>query len=69
MQKSELLLTVGEIARLTNQSIHRIEYLIRSRNIQPLQRAGNLRVFSGADLAALKTEIEMIDSRKGEHHE
>jgi hypothetical protein len=26
-------------------------------------------VFSGADLAALKTEIEMIDSRKGEHHE
>jgi DNA-binding transcriptional MerR regulator len=68
-EKLSSALTVGEIARLTNEPIHRIEYLIRSRNIQPVQRAGNLRVFSADDLAILKKEIKQINLRKGERHE
>ncbi len=39
-------LTVGVIAEKLNLPLHRVEYLVKSRNIQPVERAGNLRVFS-----------------------
>ena len=58
-------LTVGEIARRLDRPIHRIEYLIRSRNIQPIQRAGNLRVFSEKDLELIAGEIRRMEGRGG----
>ena len=51
-------LTVGEISRQLGSPIHRIEYLIRSRKIQPIERAGNLRVFSDKVLQILRNELE-----------
>jgi hypothetical protein len=38
---TETLLTIGEIARRLGQALHRIEYVIRSRNIQPTSWAGH----------------------------
>lgn len=64
-EKVSNALTLGEIARLTNQPIHRIGYIVQSRNIKPSQRAGNLRLFSSDDLAMIKSELARIAERKG----
>lgn len=66
MAKSKRLLTVGEIARLVDEPLHRIEYIIRARNIQPIHRAGNARVFSSTDLDRIRAEL---NRRKGVDHE
>ena len=42
--------TVGEIARRIGCPKHRVEYLIRARNVTPKGRAGNARVFREADI-------------------
>ena len=57
--------TVGEIARRLDEPVHRIEYLIRSRNIQPSGRAGNVRVFTDADVQRIAAELRRIDAEKG----
>ena len=57
--------TVGEISRRTGEPVHRIEYVIRSRDIRPAGRAGNLRVFSEADVEHIASELRRIDSGKG----
>lgn len=44
--QSSRLLTVGEIAERHSQPVHRVEYVIRARNIVPIAWAGNARVFS-----------------------
>jgi hypothetical protein len=56
------LLTVGEIARRLDQSIHRIEYVIRSRGITPSGWAGNARVFAEADMAHIAGELRRIEA-------
>ncbi|NLS92036.1 MAG: MerR family transcriptional regulator [Planctomycetaceae bacterium] len=57
--------TVGEISRRTGQPVHRIEYVIRSRDIRPAGRAGNLRVFTEADVNRIASELERIDADRG----
>lgn len=56
--------TVGEIARRLGESLHRIEYVIRSRNIQPASRAGHVRIFAEADVAHIADELRLIDARQ-----
>ncbi len=56
--------TVGEIARLLGQPLHRIEYCIRSRAIEPLATAGNARVFTDADVSYIASELRRIDSER-----
>jgi DNA-binding transcriptional MerR regulator len=56
--------TVGEIARRLGESLHRIEYVIRSRNIQPASRAGHVRIFAEADVAHIADELRQIDARQ-----
>ncbi len=60
--------TVGEIARRIGQPVHRVEYVIRSRNIQPTGIAGNARVFSDADVERIAGELHRIDAQKGGPH-
>ena len=60
--------TVGEIARRLSQPLHRIEYIIRSRNIQPTGIAGNSRVFTDADVERIAGELRRIDTKKGGLH-
>ena len=56
--------TVGEIARRLGEPVHRIEYIIRARDIQPSSRAGNSRVFTESDVAYIAAEIGRIDADK-----
>jgi hypothetical protein len=49
-------LTVGEIGRRLDRPIWWVDYMVRSRGIAPIQRAGNLRVFSGDVLDFLRRE-------------
>jgi DNA-binding transcriptional MerR regulator len=55
-----MLLTVGEIARQLGEPIHRVEYLVRARNLQPVSRAGIARVFTQADVQLIASEIRRI---------
>lgn len=66
MAEPETLLTVGEIARRLGQEIHRVEYVIRSRGIQPAGWAGHARVFRDADLAFIASELRRIADDRGE---
>ena len=45
--------TIGDIARRLGQPDHRIEYLIRTRNIPHVARAGRYRLFDEAAVALL----------------
>jgi hypothetical protein len=56
--------TVGEIARRLGESLHRIEYVIRSRHIRPASRAGRVRIFAEADIAHIADELRLIDARQ-----
>ncbi len=62
MSQPPLLLTVGEIARRLDTKVHRIEYIIRSRNIEATGWAGHARVFSGASLEHIESELRRMDA-------
>lgn len=66
MTQPETLLTVGEIARRLGREVHRIEYVIRSRNIRPVGWAGHARVFRDADLDRIASELRRIAKDRGE---
>ena len=58
--KPAIALTTGEIARRLNVPIHRVDYLIKSRDIHPTERAGHLRIFDTAALNTFRREIEGV---------
>ncbi len=62
MSQPQLLLTVGEIARRLDTKVHRVEYIIRSRSIEPIGWAGHARVFSASDLTHIKSELRRMDA-------
>ena len=62
---SKSMLTVGEISRRLQEPLHRIEYIIRSRNIHPTGTAGNSRVFSTQAMARIADHIRSINLRRG----
>ncbi len=66
MSEPESLLTVGEIARRLRQPLHRVEYVIRTRNLRPTGWAGHARVFHDADLMWIASELVRIDHERGE---
>ena len=53
--------TIGEISRRLNAPIHRVEYIVRTRNIQPAGWAGNARVFTEADVDHIRSELRRIE--------
>jgi hypothetical protein len=56
--------TVGEIARRLGEPVHRIEYLIRTRKVEPQGWAGNARVFSDQAVEQIASELQRIDSAR-----
>jgi hypothetical protein len=62
MSQPPLLLTVGEIARRLDTKVHRVEYIIRSRNIEATGWAGHARVFSQANLTHIASELRRMDA-------
>jgi len=61
-----LVASVGEIARRLGHPVHRIEWVIRSRGIQPVSRCGHIRIFSDAAVRFIEEELACIDARKEE---
>jgi hypothetical protein len=55
---------VGEIARRLGKPIHRIEYVLRTRNLRPSGLAGNCRVYAEDDVERIAAELQRIDARK-----
>ncbi len=60
------VLCVGEIARRHHVPLHRVLYVIRSRDIRPAGRAGNARVFTLADAEWIGSELRRIERDKEE---
>jgi hypothetical protein len=63
---TEPLPTVGVIADRIGEAVHRIEYVIRSRGIEPLGRAGNARVFSEQAVERIAAELRRIGEARPE---
>jgi len=56
--------TVGEIARRTGYPVHKIEYVIRARDIAPTGRAGNAYIYGEADVQHVTYELQRIDRER-----
>ncbi|MFL5330871.1 MAG: hypothetical protein ACJ8C4_18395 [Gemmataceae bacterium] len=54
--------TVGEIAQLHRVPVHRIEYLIRARRIEPCGWAGNARVFDQKTIDYIAEELQRMST-------
>jgi hypothetical protein len=61
--------TIGEIARRLNVPKHRVEYIIRARDIKPCGWAGNARVFPEKAVEAIASELQRIDAAKARDQE
>jgi hypothetical protein len=61
--------TTGEIARRLGVPAHRIEYIVRTRGIQPCGWAGNARVFDEEGVAAIAAELERVGTAKAHGHQ
>jgi hypothetical protein len=51
------LLTPGVIARHLRVPVHRVEYVIRSRQMKPHARAGILRIFTPDDMGVIASAL------------
>lgn len=59
-------LTVGELAEKLDCPIHKVQYLLTTRRIDPIRRVGGYRIFSPEVVERLKPEIR--DTKAGAHH-
>lgn len=58
------LITPGVIAREVHAPLHRVLYILRTRrHIQPIARAGLLRLYERAAIAQVRYELTSIDTR------
>lgn len=57
------IVTVGEIARRAGVPVHRVTYVIDSRRIPALGRAGQARVFSDEAAERILAELGQIAER------
>lgn len=65
MPKEKPALTVGEIARRLDIPVHRVTYLLKTRDIRPTLRAGIARVFSEDDVTRLAAELDKPEKSAG----
>lgn len=58
------LFTLGEISRQLDQPIHRVRYVIQSREIAAHAVASHFRCWTAEDVMQIKAELEAIDNGK-----
>jgi len=56
--------TTGRIAGKLGVPLHRITYIIASRDIRPSAFAGRLRLYDREALAIIRHELNAIDARR-----
>jgi hypothetical protein len=44
--------------------VHRVEYILRSRGIDPVAYAGHLRLFDRVAVDRVQQELKVIDSKR-----
>ena len=66
VSSAEILWTVARIADHIGVARHRVEYVIDTRGIRPIGRAGIARVFHEHDVEAIADLIQRIESERGE---
>lgn len=58
------LVTPGVIAQRLSVPLHRVQHVLRTRHhIQPLARAGRLRLFDREAMAQVRHELSAMDAR------
>lgn len=60
------MLTIGEIARRLGVPSHRVEYILRTRDIPPKGIAGNCRVYEEAAVERIAEILRSIDAKKND---
>jgi hypothetical protein len=66
MSDTRVAITIGEISRRLDEPLHRVEYAIRPRNIQPNATAGNLRIFDVETIERVAGILREIDLKRAE---
>ncbi len=56
--------TVGELARRAGVPVHRVTYVIETRGILPVGRAGHARVFSAAAADQVLTTLSQMAAER-----
>ena len=62
--QTETLWTVARIAEHLEVARHRVEYVIDSRSIKPIDRAGIARVFDRRDVDLIAHELRRIEANR-----
>lgn len=58
-------ITAGTMAERLGVPIHKVQYVLRSRQIEPVGKAGVLRVYSEEQLAEVAANLDAINDRQG----
>jgi hypothetical protein len=59
----DVALTIGAIARQLGEPIHRVQYAIKTRRIEPEALAGQIRVFGPDTIERVADILRAIDRR------
>jgi hypothetical protein len=62
--KREIALTVGAIAHELAEPLHRVQYAIKTRGIDPAARAGHIRVFGDDAVERIADILREIGRKK-----
>ena len=58
MANEQKLLTVGDLAKVLRRSNHQVTYAIARSGIEPVQRAGVIRLFHPAQVNDVKSALQ-----------
>ena len=60
MNQTLEVFTVGDVCRATGAPLHRVEYAIASRRIQPVRRAGAANLYDAAGMERITAALAAI---------
>lgn len=59
------LLTPGRLAEALDVPLHRVQHVLKTRDIRPIARAGTLRLYNKAAVDRVREELDAMDARRG----
>lgn len=61
--------TAGTIAAELGVPLHRVQYILRTRKIQPVAKAGVFNLYSAEHTAEVRRHLNIIDARRSQRRE